>query len=108
MNDERYIVFSRAFDESFEQTIRFLRYCGTSEKSILEMVDELDDFIKQKIAPRPESHMEFRYKRTPNKSFRRAIFRKKYVIIYKLYDDRIELRVFTSSKRDLTKISIQD
>jgi len=52
--------------------------------------------------------MEYQYKRTPEKSFRRAIFKKKYYVIYKVYDGCIEFRLFISSKRDLTKISIQD
>lgn len=108
MNEKWDIIFSRTFDESFEQTITFLRYCGTSENSIDELVDDLEAFINEKIAPRPESHMEFKYKRTPDKSFRRAIFRKKYYVIYKVYDERIEFRLFISSKRDLTQISIED
>ena len=108
MNEEWNIVFSEAFDESFEQTISYLRYCGTSENFIDEFVDDLETFINEKIAPRPLSHTEFKYWRIPNKSFRRAIFKKKYYIIYKVYDERLEFRLFISSKRDLTKISIQD
>jgi len=108
MRDERKLLYAEEFEESLQLTVDYLRLCDVSEYYILGFVSDLRVFIHEKIAPQPEFHMEYQYKRTPEKSFRRAISKKKYYVIYKVYDGCIEFRLFISSKRDLTKISIQN
>ncbi len=105
--NERQLLFADEFYESLDGILDYISPY-VSSKYIREFLTDLDYFIPKKILPWPESHTEYKYKRTPDRSFRRAIFRKKYYIIYKVSDEYVEILLIVSSKRDLTKISIQD
>jgi len=102
-DNARQLLFADEFYESLDDKSRY-----ESDKHIRSFLTDLDYFIPKKILPWPESHTEYKYKRTPNRHFRRAIFRKKYYIIYKVSDEYVEIILIISSKRDLTKIFIKD
>lgn len=63
-------------------------------------------FIEKRIAPHPHSFPEYKGKKTKTKIYRRAIFKKKYVIIYKVLKTKLEVLLIYHSSRDPNKISI--
>lgn len=79
-----------------------------SQQSIQKFLTDLNDFIIEKIAPYPESHTEYRWKQTPERMYRRAIFKKKYYIVYKVSPESIDFLIFVYAKRDLANLSIED
>ena len=107
INNERQLLYADEFYESLDSVLDYLSPYVSYEYT-RKFLSDLDDFILKRVLTWPESHTEFKYKRTPDRSFRRAVFRKKYYIIYKVSDEYVDIRLFISSKCDLTKISIQD
>lgn len=105
--DERKLVFKPRFYATIDEVLDFLQEYN-SENYIENFLTELNDFIIDKVVPYPESHTEYRWKRTPERMYRRAIFRKKYYIVYKVTSESISFLVFVSSKRDLPNLPIKD
>jgi len=85
-DNTRELLFADEFYESLDDILDY-KSRSESDEHIRSFLTDLDYFIPKKILSWPESHTEYKYKRTPNRRFRRAIFRKKYYIIYKVSDE---------------------
>ncbi len=94
----RKILFHKDFVVEVRRIQKYLRQF--SSQSAIKFVVNLDKLIFEKIALRPTSFPEFKYKRTPNKIFRRAIYKKKYVVVYKLESTKITLVFIYHSSRN--------
>lgn len=65
-----------------------------------KFVNDTFGFITNAIAPHPEIHPEYRFKRTKYKFYRRAIYKKNYLIIFKLTKKKIELLTIFHANRN--------
>ena len=104
--DGKELIFKQQFYDSLDE---LLEYFDTydSPNYARKFLEELHDFILDDIALRPESHSEYKWKRTPERYYRRAIFKKKYYIVFKVLPERIEFVLVVYSKRDLNNIPIE-
>jgi len=101
----RQVVIKQTFDEMLDEILAWYiaeGYDQYAQKFAIELIDA----IVNKIAPHPERHSEYAHKRTPDKSYRRYIFKKKYYVIYKVLPQRLEMLAIVFSRRDLGKLEI--
>lgn len=70
-----------------------------------EFVLELEDFILTKIITYPTHHPEWKWKRTKDKWYRRALF-KSYVVVFKYFPNQVEMLAIYHRKRDASKIEV--
>ncbi len=70
-----------------------------------EFVLELEDFILTKIITYPTHHPEWKWKRTKDKLYRRALF-KKYVVVFKYFLNQVEMLAIYQQRRDASKVEI--
>ena len=70
-----------------------------------EFVLELEDFIRTKIITYPTHHPEWKWKRTKDKWYRRALF-KNYVVVFKYFPNQVEMLAIYHQKRDASKIGV--
>jgi hypothetical protein len=71
-----------------------------------EFALELEDFILTKIITYPTHYPEWKWKRTKDKLYRRAIFRKKYVLVFKYFPNQVEMLAIYHQSRDASKIEV--
>ncbi|MBI5917628.1 MAG: hypothetical protein HY842_19840 [Bacteroidetes bacterium] len=102
----REIIIKADFDEMLDGILEWLNLNGYQNTAQV-FVSELYDVIVKKIAPNPERFPEYAWKRTPDKIYRRFLFRKKWYIVYKVHPKRLEFLVIVYSRRDLSKISFE-
>lgn len=102
---EREIVVKQAFDEMLDEMLAWYVSQG-HDHFAQKFVKELYDAIVHKIAPYPERHTEYPFKRTPDKLYRRYIFRKKYYVIFKVLPQKLEILAIVYSRRDLEKFEM--
>ena len=101
----REITVKQTFDEMLDEILAWYVSQG-HDQFAQKFLKELYDAIVHKIAPYPERHAEYPFKRTPNRLYRRYIFRKKYYVIYKVLPQKLEILALVYSKRDLEKLEI--
>ena len=101
----RTIVFKPTFIETLDEILTYL--AGYSPRYVQQFTQDLDDLIKNRIAHFPEASPEYKWKRTPQRLYRRAIFKKHYHVIYKIHPQTIEFVVILYSRRDLSKIEVE-
>lgn len=64
-----------------------------------QLATDLINFLTDTIAPNPFMFVEYPGKPTPEKSYRRAVFRRTYIVIYKVTDTEIVfLTVYHASR----------
>ncbi|MBK9016302.1 MAG: hypothetical protein IPM82_20780 [Saprospiraceae bacterium] len=101
----REVVLKQQFDEMLDEILAWYISQGYDQFA-RKFMKELHDAIVHKIAPFPERHSEYPFKKTPDKSYRRYIFRKKYYVIFKVMPQKLEVLAIVYSKRDLNKLPI--
>ena len=101
----RVLIFKQRFYDSLDEILDYYEQ-NNSTTFIQKFLKELDETIIDKIAPRPESHPEYKWKRTPDKVFRRAIFRKNFFIIYKMLPNEIQFLLIIYSGKDLESLPL--
>ncbi len=101
----REIIVKQAFDEMLDEILAWHISQGYDQFA-QKFVQELYNAIVHKIAPYPEQHTEYPFKRTPDKYYRRYIFRKKYYVIFKVLPQKLEVLAIVYSRRDLEKLEI--
>ena len=99
------ITFTRRFVRETKAYRDWLVENVSPEKG-REFILELDEFIREKIASYPTRYMEWPWRRTPNKSYRRAIFKRRYVLVFKTLGSSIQFVLIYHQKRDPAKIKI--
>lgn len=102
----REVIFKQAFDEMLDEILAWYISQG-HDQFAQKFVKELYDAIVHKIAPYPERHSEYQFKRTPDRMYRRYIFRKKYYVIFKLLPQKLEVLAIVYSRRDLNKLEME-
>ncbi|MBK8568406.1 MAG: hypothetical protein IPN76_35150 [Saprospiraceae bacterium] len=102
----REVVIKQQFDEMLDEMLAWFLSEG-HDQFAQKLVRELYNAIVQKIAPNPERHTEYPFKKTADKSYRRFIFRKKYYVIFKVTPLKLEILAIVYSKRDLSKLPIE-
>ncbi len=102
----RTIVTKPAFSKSLKEILIYLE--DYSPQYARQFLLDLDKFIVNRIAAFPEGHPEYKWKPTPQREYRRAIFKKHYYLIYKLSSKRLELTLIVYAKRDLSSIEIEN
>jgi len=102
----REVVIKQQFDEMLDEMLAWFISEG-HDQFAQKFVRELYETIVDKIAPNPERHTEYPFKKTPTKSYRRYIFRKKYYVIFKVMPQKLEILAIVYSKRDLSKLPIE-
>ncbi len=70
-----------------------------------EFILELEDFVLTKISPHPTHYPEWKWKRTIDKLYRRALF-KKYIIVFKYFPNQIEMLAIYHQRRDASKMEV--
>lgn len=98
----REILIRRKFTRQVDAAAKYLHE-NTSQKAD-EFVEELEELIREKIPKFPFSHPEFSKKPTKDKVYRRAIFRKKWNVVYKVSETTIVFGFFYHSSRDVDKL----
>ncbi len=101
----RTIYFKPNFTDQLDEILAYLMDLSPAAASFPPK--DLDGFLVKKVIPRPESHAEYPHKRTPQRLYRRDIFKKKYYIIYKVLPTELHFLAIVYSKRDLSKIEIE-
>ena len=101
----REVVLKQQFDEMLDEILAWYISQGYDQFT-RKFVQELHDAIVHKIAPFPERHSEYPFKKTPGRAYRRYIFRKKYYVIFKVMPQKLEVLAIVYSKRDLNKLPI--
>jgi plasmid stabilization system protein ParE len=64
------------------------------------------DFIIEKIPYFPEGFPEYKWRKSKGKKYRRAIFRKKYFIVFQVLPGKITILAIYYARRDPKNISI--
>jgi len=75
---------------------------GDAKKFVLDC----GDFIQQKIPYSPEGFPAYKWRKSKDKRYRRAIFRKNYYIVFQVLPGRIEILAIFYARRDPKNISI--
>ncbi|MEZ4962820.1 MAG: hypothetical protein R2830_23545 [Saprospiraceae bacterium] len=101
----RTLVFKPNFFSQLDEILDYFEKISPAAAQSFPI--DLDNFLLKKIAPRPESHAEYPWKRTPQRLYRRAIFKQKYYVIYKLLPSEIQFLAIVYSRRDLSKMPIE-
>ena len=101
----REVIVKQQFDEMLDEMLAWFYEQGYDQFA-QKFVKELYDAIVHKIAPHPERHTEYPFKKTPDKSYRRYIFHYKYYVIFKVTPQKLEILAIVYSKRDLDKLQI--
>ena len=103
----RQVVLKPEFDEMLDEMLEWFISQG-NEQFAKQFVRGLYNDIVHKIAPpRPESHSEYAWKQTPQRLYRRYVFRKKYHVMYKVLPQKLEFLAIVYSRRDFSKIPIE-
>ena len=73
-----------------------------------QFVSELFDFISDVIESNPYAFPEDPYRRTPTHEFRRAVFRKQYLIAYRVTDELLQFLTIFHTSRDPGSIRLDE
>ncbi|MBK8564807.1 MAG: hypothetical protein IPN76_16090 [Saprospiraceae bacterium] len=96
------IIFKPRFVTELNGTLTYI-----SEHSLYAREKFLDDLmilISKKIPPQPFLYPEFSKMRTTAKVFRRALFKKKWNVVYKVEPDRLLFISIFHSSRNIAKM----
>ena len=89
------------YEESFYDALQGLElYWGqSSARKGREWTSELVDFTLNVIAPNPLAFPRLEKLGSPQRELRKAVFRKKYLIIYRVTGDRVDfLSIYHASR----------
>jgi hypothetical protein len=101
----RQVIIKQDFDDMLDEILSWYISEGFDQYA-QDFLKDVYETIVDKIAPFPERQSEYQFKRTPDKIYRRYIFKKKYYIIFKISQTKLELLAIVYSRRDLNKIPI--
>lgn len=65
-----------------------------------QVVNELMEFAYSTIAPQPRAFPVYTVSQHPEREYRRAVFRKKYVLIYRITDAELTFLVVHSTRQN--------
>ncbi len=100
----RSIVFRTSYSETLNNIVEYLR--DYSDRYATQFLNDLDDYVLNRIANHPEANPEYKWKRIPQKYYRRGLFRRNYYVIYKVLPKKIELIAIVYARRDLENFEI--
>lgn len=66
------------------------------------------DFISDVIAPNPYVFAEYLPRQTPEKMFRRAVYKRTYIIIYKVTDTDLDVMTIFHTSQNPDSISLEE
>ncbi len=99
------ISFSLRFIRDLKAVRNWLEENAAQGKGV-QFVLELDEFISHKIAPYPTHFMEWPLKITPQKLYRKAMFKKKYVLVFKYIGNSLEFILIYHQKRNPASLKL--
>lgn len=67
---------------------------------------ELFDFISDVVAPNPYAFVEYPQRPTPEKAYRRAVFKRTYIVVYKVTDTDLDILTVYHTSQNPDKISL--
>ena len=73
-----------------------------------QLTTNLVNFLLDTVAPNPFIFIEYAGKQTPEKIYRRAIFQRNYIIIYKVTETEIIFLVVYHASRNPDSISLDE
>lgn len=100
----REILLRRKFIIQVDSAAEFIRE-KTDQKAVV-FIEEIEELIYEKIPLFPFSHPEFLRKPTKEKVYRKAVFRKKWNIIYKVSETTIVFVYFYHSSRNPENLDV--
>ena len=100
----RELLFMPEFDVALEDMREYLGQFG--KQPLKTFMVELNQLITDRIPNHPESFPEYKRKLTQSKQYRRALFKKKYYIIYKIESTSITYIYLYHSSRNPDNILI--
>lgn len=100
----REILLRRKFIRQVDSAADYLRKMGNQKAE--DFVDGLEELIFEKIPNFPFSHPEFDKKPTPEKIYRRAIFKQNWKVVYAVSETTIVYIFFYHSSRDIDSLEI--
>ena len=96
------IIFKPRFVKELSGTLRYISQHSLYAKD--KFADDLLIMISKKIPQQPFLYPEFQKMRTPGKVYRKAIFKKKWNVIYKVETNRLIFISIFHSSRDISKM----
>lgn len=73
-----------------------------------ELTTSLINYVLDVVAPNPYMFAEHAEKPTLEKMYRRAIFKRKYIIIYKVTDERVTFLAIYHTSQNPDSISLEE
>lgn len=101
----RDILFKPNFIAELEEIKEYLGQFGN--QPLQNFLTELEYLLTDRIPNYPESYPEYKKKLTPQKEYRRALFKKKYYVIYRVDSTTIDYILIYHSSRNPDNISIE-
>lgn len=101
----RELIFMPEFDVALEDMSEYLGQFG--EQPLRTFLKELQKLLTDRIPNHPESFPEYKRKLTQKKQYRRALFKKKYYIIYRIDANAITYIYLYHSSRNPDNIFIE-
>lgn len=98
------LAYTQSFIDELSAVVNWLD--SKSSMAAQKFVAELYGLIHSRIAKYPESFMEYPWKRTPQKFYRRAVFKKNWYLVFKFDGIQVEFLVLYHSKRDPKNIEL--
>ena len=77
-----------------------------SERYAKRFATSVFDFIEKVIAPLPEAFPEYSGKPTKRRIYRKAVFKKRYIIIYKVLKTKVEILLIYHGSRNPRSIKM--
>jgi plasmid stabilization system protein ParE len=106
------IIDGRAvhFKESFTTQLALIQEYTTqySPKKVRQLTTNIANYALDVIAANPYIFAEYNGRVTPEKSYRRAIYKQKYVIIYRVTTDQIVFLVIYHASQNPDSVSLSE
>ncbi len=104
--NNRVVILTADFLEQLADTQTYI--AEDNAKRGRQLTTDLFNFLTDVIAPNPFIFMEYSGKPTPEKSYRRAIFRRIYIVIYKVTDSEIVFLTVYHASRNPDSIDLNE
>ena len=100
----REVIITEKFQHSLFAIKQYIRQ--DSEQHAEWFVAGVYSFVERVIAPLPEAFPEYQGKPTIRRIYRKAVFKKKYIIIYKVLKSKIEVLLIYHGSRNPRSIKV--
>ncbi|MCU0354025.1 MAG: type II toxin-antitoxin system RelE/ParE family toxin [Cytophagales bacterium] len=99
-------VFKQSFLDALYEIQQYLE--SVKPKKGHHFVDDLFDFCFDTIVNHPFAGRECEWKATPDKAYRRAVFKKDYLVVYKVTDTQVILLLIYHTSRDPSNLRLEN